>query len=473
MRTAILFTMCAGMFLVQLDVTVVNVALPTLGGELRANVPQLQWVVAGYSVVLAALLLTGGALGDVLGHRVVVLTGLGVFGAASAACGLARSAGWLVAARAVQGAGAALVLPGTMAVIAGTFPGRAERARALGVWAGISALALPAGPLLGGILVQTAGWRPVFWLNVPIVAAAAVATRRLVPPDVRKPGRVDVPGAATAALALGSGVYAVIAKTPWAGLLAVAAAVAFVVVERRAPAPMLPLPLLRSRQTAGANLVSAAMNFVGLGSVLVFTLYLQDVLDADPIAAAAAVLPMFVPMALLGPVSGRLTARFGSRPQIVAGLLLGVAAMLNLLRIGPGTGYWTLLPTLLVLSAGMGLLTAAVVTAVVADAPGERAGIAGGFNNAARQAGGALGVAVFGAVAGEPAAHASFVHGLHLLGLGSAGLWLAAAVLAVVTVHGRGRAKASCGDRLTWSQQGVDPAITGEPPEEPGGRRPQ
>ena len=448
MRTAILFTMCAGMFLVQLDVTVVNVALPTLGSELRADVPQLQWVVVGYSVVLAALLLTGGALGDVLGHRGVVLTGLAVFGAASAACGLAQSAGWLVAGRAVQGVGAALLLPGTMAVITGTFPGRTERARALGVWAGISALALPAGPLLGGILVQAAGWRPVFWLNVPIVAAAAVATRRLVPPDVRKPGRVDIPGAATAALALGSGVYAVIAKTPWFGVLAVAAAVAFVAVEQRSAEPMLPLSLLRSRQTAGANLVSAAMNFVGLGSVLVFTLYLQDVLKAGPITAGVALLPMFVPLVLLGPVTGRLTAKFGPRPQILAGLVLGAAAMLNLLRIGPGSGYGTLLPTLLVLSVGMGLLTAAVVTAAVSDAPGERAGIAGGINNAARQAGGALGVAVFGAVAGEPAAHASFVHGLHLLGFVSAGLWLAAAALAAATVHSRGREKASCGDEL-------------------------
>lgn len=448
MRTAILFTMCAGMFLVQLDVTVVNVALPTLGSELHADVPQLQWVVVGYSVVLAALLLTGGALGDVLGHRGVVLTGLAVFGAASAACGLAQSAGWLVAGRAVQGVGAALLLPGTMAVITGTFPGRTERARALGIWAGISALALPAGPLLGGILVQAAGWRPVFWLNVPIVAAAAVATRRLVPPDVRKPGRVDIPGAATAALALGSGVYAVIAKTPWVGVLAVAAAVAFVAVEQRSAEPMLPLSLLRPRQTAGANLVSAAMNFVGLGSVLVFTLYLQDVLEAGPIAAGVALLPMFVPLVLLGPVTGRLTAKFGPRPQILAGLVLGAAAMLNLLRIGPGSGYGTLLPTLLVLSVGMGLLTAAVVTAAVSDAPGERAGIAGGINNAARQAGGALGVAVFGAVAGEPAAHASFVHGLHLLGFVSAGLWLAAAALAAATVHSRGREKASCGDEL-------------------------
>ncbi|WP_328611404.1 MFS transporter [Amycolatopsis sp. NBC_00345] len=256
MRSAVLITMCAGMFLVQLDVTVVNVALPTIGAELNAGLAQLQWVVDGYSVVLAALLLTGGALGDVLGHRGVVLAGFAVFGAASALCGLAGSAGWLVAARAGQGVGAALLLPGTLAVITAAFPGRRERARALGVWAGVSALALPAGPLLGGVLVSLAGWRPVFWLNVPVVAVAAVATRRLVPPGVRKPGRVDVPGAATAAVALGSGVYAVIAGQPFAAVLAVAAAVAFVAVERRTREPMLPLDVLRSRQTMGANLVS-------------------------------------------------------------------------------------------------------------------------------------------------------------------------------------------------------------------------
>ncbi|MBB4682815.1 MFS transporter [Amycolatopsis jiangsuensis] len=438
MRSAVLFTLCAGMFLVQLDVTVVNVVLPTLGTQLHADLAGLQWVVDGYSVVLAALLLTGGALGDVLGHRRVVLAGLTVFGAASAACGLAQSAGWLVGARVAQGIGAALVLPGTLAVLTGTFRGRRERARALGIWAGTSALALPAGPLLGGALVTAVGWRPVFWLNVPIVAAAAVATLRLVPPDVRKPGRIDVPGAVSAAVALGAGVYAVIGGTIPVALLAVAAAVAFVVVERRSAQPMLPPALLRSPQTTGANVVSAAMNFVGLGSILVLTLYLQGVLRATPMNAAAGLLPLFVPLAVLGPVSGRLTARFGPLPPMLAGLVLGALGMLNLLRLAPSGGYAEVLPTLLGLGLGMGLLTAAVVTAAVDGAPAGRAGIAGGMNNAARQAGGALGVAVFGAVTGEPDAPVRFVHGLHLLGSLAAGLWLAGVVLAVVCTRRRG-----------------------------------
>jgi DHA2 family methylenomycin A resistance protein-like MFS transporter len=433
MRSAVLITMCAGMFLVQLDVTVVNVALPTIGAELNAGLAQLQWVVDGYSVVLAALLLTGGALGDALGHRGVVLIGLAVFGAASALCGLAGSAAWLVAARAAQGAGAALLLPGTLAVITAAFPERRERARALGVWAGVSALALPAGPLLGGVLVSLAGWRPVFWLNVPIAAVAMIATRRLVPPGVRKPGRIDLPGAATAALALGSGTYAVIAGQPLAAVLAVAAAVTFVAAERRAREPMLPFDVVRAPATIGANLVSGAMNFVGLGAVLVLTLYLQRVLGASPLGAALAVLPLFVPLSLLGPLSGRLTGRFGPRPLMLAGLLVGALGLLNLLRIGTTSGYATVLPTLLGLGLGMGLLTAAVVTAAVADVPSSRAGVASGVNNTARQAGGALGVAVFGAVAGEPAARGEFVHGLHVLGVVAAALWLACAGLTWAT----------------------------------------
>jgi DHA2 family methylenomycin A resistance protein-like MFS transporter len=378
MRSAVLITMCAGMFLVQLDVTIVNVALPTIDTELSAGLAQLQWVVDGYSVVLAALLLTGGALGDGLGHRGVVLTGLAVFGAASALCGLAGSAAWLVAARAAQGAGAALLLPGTLAVITAALPERRERARALGVWAGVSALALPAGPLLGGVLVSLAGWRPVFWLNVPVAAVAMVATRRLVSPGVRKPGRVDLPGAATAAVALGSGTYAVIAGQPLAAVFAVAAAVAFVAAERWAREPMLPFDVVGSPATIGANLVSGTMNFVGLGAVLVLTLYLQRVLGASPLGAALAVLPLFAPLSLLGPLSGRLTGRFGPRPLMVAGLLLGALGLLNLLRIGTTSGYATVLPTLLGLGLGMGLLTAAVVTAAVADVPSSRAGVASG-----------------------------------------------------------------------------------------------
>lgn len=415
--------MCAGMFLVQLDVTVVNVALPAIGADLHGGLAAQQWVVDGYSVVLAALLLTGGALGDVFGHRRVVLAGFVLFGTASAACGLAGTAAWLVAARAGQGLGAALLLPGTLAVITNAYPGHAERARALGVWAGVSALALAAGPVLGGAVVSAAGWRPVFWLNVPIVVAAALATRRLVPRGERASGRrVDVAGVVTAAPALGAGVYAVIGGSAVAAVVAVVALVAFLAVERRSPDPMLPLDV--ARRTSGANFVAAAMNFTGIGAILVLTLYLQGVRHASPLEAGLEVLPLFGPLSVLAPVAGRLTGRFGPRPLMVAGLALGALGMLNLVLLNGNSGYVALLPTLLGLGVGMGLLTTAVVTAAVGGIPPERAGVASGINNTARQAGGALGVAVLGAVAGEPGD--GFVAGLHEAGLVAGALWLLA-----------------------------------------------
>jgi len=415
--------MCAGMFLVQLDVTVVNVALPAIGADLHGGLEAQQWVVDGYAIVLAALLLIGGALGDVFGHRRIVLAGFALFGAASAACGLAGTAPWLVAARAGQGLGAALLLPGTLAVITNAYPGHAERARALGIWAGVSALALSAGPVLGGAVVTVAGWRPVFWLNVPVVLAAALATRRLVPRGERGPRRrVDVAGVATAVPALAAGVYAVIAGNVAVAVAAVVALAVFLAVERRSADPMLPLDI--ARRTLSANFVAAAMNFAGIGSILLLTLYLQGVRHASPLEAGLEVLPLFGPLSLLAPVAGRLTGRFGPRPLMVAGLALGALGMLNLVLLNGNSGYAALLPTLLGLGIGMGLLTTAVVTAAVSGIPAERAGVASGINNTARQAGGALGVAVLGAVAGEPGGR--FVEGLHAAGLVAGALWLVA-----------------------------------------------
>ncbi|MEU4249922.1 MFS transporter [Amycolatopsis sp. NPDC026612] len=436
MRSALLLTMCAGMFLVQLDVTVVNVALPAIGTDLHGGLAALQWVVDGYTVVLAAFLLTGGALGDVFGHRRVVLAGFALFGGASAACGLAGAAPWLVAARAGQGLGAALLLPGTLAVITNAYPGRAERARALGIWAGVSALALAAGPVLGGAVVAAAGWRPVFWLNVPVVLAAAWATRRLVPRGERAPGRrVDFAGVATAAPALGAGVYAVIAGSVAAGILAVVALAGFLAVEHRSPDPMLPPDVVRP--TLAANFVAVAMNFTGIGAILVLTLYLQGVRHASPLTAGLEVLPLFGPLSLLAPVAGRLTGRFGPRPPMVAGLALGALGMLNMVLLNGTSGYAALLPTLLGLGIGMGLLTTAVVTAAVGGIPPERAGVAGGVNNTARQAGGALGVAVLGAIVGEPARPGEFLAGLHVAGVVAAALWLVALGVTVTAVRTR------------------------------------
>lgn len=435
-RGAVLLTMCAGMFLVQLDVTVVNVALPTIGARLHAGLPTQQWIVDGYAVVLASLLLAGGAIGDVLGHRRIVLSGFAVFGLASAGCALAPSGAVLVAFRVVQGLGAALLLPGTLAVITAVYPERREQARALGIWAGVSALALAAGPLLGGLLITAAGWRVLFWINIPLTALALVACLKIVPAGgARAARRIDFAGAGTAAIALAALVFAVIQGVLPAVAVAVVAGIAFVLVERRGADPMLPPELLRSRQFAGANLVAGAMNLVGLGTILVLTLYLQEVLGYSPLAAAWRLLPGFVPLSLMAPLTGRLVGRHGPRPLMIAGLALGAVALVNLLRVGPDTGYLTMLPTWFGLGLGMGLLTAAVVAAAVGGVPGDRGGIASGVNNTARQAFGAIGVAAFGAIVGEPGDHAAFVSGLHTVGVLGAALWIVAIGITAGTVR--------------------------------------
>ncbi|TDD87211.1 MFS transporter [Actinomadura darangshiensis] len=429
--------LCAGMFLVLLDVTVVNVALPGIGRALGTGLPGLQGVVDGYAVAIAGLLL-GGALGDRIGHRRMTLAGFGLFGLASLACGAAPGAGPLIAARVAQGAGAALLLPGSLALITAMYPGRAEQARALGMWAGISSTALPAGPLLGGLLVDTTGWRWIFLLNVPITAAAIAGVRALVrePAGRPRPGApLDRAGMVLAPLTLGGLVWTVIAaghghRETAAGtaVLTLAAAAAFVAAERRAAAPMFPGGLLRAPAFLGANAIALIMNLVTNGVLFVATLHLQQAGHRSALAAGAMLLPMAVPLAVLAPVSGRLTARFGTRVPLAAGAAVAAAGCLSLLGAGQGGGYGALLPALLGIGIGDGLIVTAVVAAAMRAVAPAHAGLAGGVNNTARQVGTALGVAVFGAVAG-PATQPAFASGLHALAWASVALWLAALAL--------------------------------------------
>ncbi|MES9543224.1 MFS transporter [Actinomadura sp. NPDC000600] len=436
-RGAMLAILCAGMFLVLLDVTIVNVALPGIGRALGTGLPGLQGVVDGYAVAIAGLLLGGGALGDRIGHRRLTLTGFALFGLASLACGAAPAAGPLIAARVAQGAGAALLLPGSLALITALYPGRAEQARALGVWAGISSTALPAGPLLGGLLVDTIGWRWIFLLNVPITAAAITGVLALV----REPGRrraaaaLDRAGMALAPLTLGGLVWTVIAAghghrdgAAVAAVLTLAAGAAFVLAERRAAAPMVPGGLLRAPAFLGAGGIALIMNLVTNGVLFVATLRLQQAGHRSALLAGAMLLPMAAPLAVLAPVSGRLTARFGTRVPLAAGAAVAAAGCLSLVGAGPGGGYAALLPALLGIGIGDGLVVTAVVAAAMRAVPPAHAGLAGGFNNTARQVGTALGVAVYGAVAG-PATHPAFASGLHVLAWASVALWLAALAL--------------------------------------------
>jgi DHA2 family methylenomycin A resistance protein-like MFS transporter len=427
-RRLILVVMCAGLFLVQLDVSIVNVALPSIRAELHPSAAGLQWVVDGYAIALASLMLAGGTIGDLHGHRRVVLAGLALFGVASAAAGAAPTNGVLVAARIVQGAGAALLLPGTLAIITHAFPEPGERARAIGVWAAVAGLSLPAGPVAGGLLVAGPGWRWVFLINLPIVAAAGILTARLVHETADPRGRrLDVAGIALGSTALAATTFALIDAVAAAAVVAALAAAAFVAVERRSADPMLPLALFRRRRFTIANAVAAAMNLGSLGCIYVLTLFLQVVQHRTPLEAGLAVLPLFAPVAALAPVSGRITGRFGPRGPMLAGLLVAAAGLALLARAGACTPYAEIVPAFLLWGSGLGLLTSAVVAAAVGAVEPERAGLASAVNNTARQAGGAIGIAALGALAGD-ASRPAFVHGFHAAALVAAGLYVAAAL---------------------------------------------
>ncbi len=439
----VLLVMCVGYFLVLLDVTIVNIALPSISSGIGASISDLQWVLDGYALALACLMLTGGSIGDLRGHKRVVLSGLSLFGAASLGCGLSGTIGVLVAFRVLQGVGAALMLPGTLAVISHAYPGRREQAQAIGVWAGVGSSALVAGPLLGGLLVQTLGWRWVFLLNVPLVSLATVGTALVVHESRSdRPQRLDWRGALLAAALLGGLTFAFIqggrhgvdAWTLGAITIAVAATVAFIAVERRAAAPMLPLELFRVRAFTTANTVAGAMNLATLGLLFVMTLYLQNVRHHSALSAGIALLPLFLPLSVIAPIGGRITARTGPKAPMLVGLI-AAAAGVSLLVLADGTSsYPTLMPALLLWGMGLAVLTPAVVAAAIASVPAERAGLASAVNNTARQAAGAIGIAAFGALVAHPGA-TPFLSGMHTGAVVAATLFLIAAGATAILIR--------------------------------------
>jgi DHA2 family methylenomycin A resistance protein-like MFS transporter len=444
-RQSLLVVMCLGMFLVLLDVTAVNVALPSIGRSLSASVPALQWVVDGYAVAIASLLLMGGTVGDRLGHRRVLLIGFALFGLASIVIGGAPNTGVVIAGRVAQGVGAALLLPGTLAVIAHAYPDRQQQARAIGTWAAVSSLALPAGPLLGGVLVQIS-WRMIFLVNVPLVLLAVAGVIRLVPRTAGQSQKLDSGGLVGLTIALAAAVFAVIEfgrdgfgpPVDIAAALAVAAIGWTVFAERRAAEPMLPPQLLRRPAFLGPNVVALSMNLIFNGTLFVTTLYLQDVRQHSPIQSGLLVLPLAVPLVALAPVTSRLTAHFGPRLPVTLGAVIAAFGSALFVLVRPNGSLFALEGGLLILGCGAGLITASVVAAAVRAVPGERSGFASGLNNAARQTGTALGVAIFGAAAGSPTNIARFCHSIDHLAIIATGLWVIAAVIAATTIS-RGR----------------------------------
>ncbi|MFJ4557733.1 MFS transporter [Streptomyces massasporeus] len=416
----VLLTTVLGSSMAMLDSTVVNVALPRIGRDLDANLSALQWTVNAYMVTLAGLILLGGALGDRFGRRKVFVVGVVWFAVASLLCGIAPNAGVLIAARALQGVGGALLTPGSLALIQASFHPD-DRGRAVGLWSGFGGIGAAVGPFVGGWLVDGPGWRWVFLLNVPLALVCVPVALRHVPESgggQRARGRFDVLGAVLGALALALVTYALI-EAGEGGLVVVvsavaglAAAVAFVVVERRRPDPMMPLDIFASRQFTAVNLVTLCVYAALGGFFFLAALQLQVVVGYSALAAGTALLPTTVLMLLLSARSGELADRIGPRIPLTVGPLLCAAGMLLMLRVGPGASYVTdVLPALVVLGLGLVTLVAPLTATVLGSVSVARAGLASGINNAAARAAGLLAVAALPLLVGmgeeayrEPAA---------------------------------------------------------------------
>jgi EmrB/QacA subfamily drug resistance transporter len=404
-------SMILGSSVAGIDSTVVAVALPAIGRNLHASFQALQWTVTAYTATLASLILLAGSLSDRWGRRRVFLTGLGWFTLASVLCAAAPGIGWLIAARALQGIGGALMTPASLAIIEAAFQ-PADRTRAIGTWAGFSGVSSAIAPFLGGWLLQTGSWRPIFLINVPVAAAVAWTTRRHVPEsrDTSASGSADWPGALAGVVALGAITYAIIVL-PGAGVrspefaaaavLALLSSATFAVTERRGSHPMLPPAIFRPAQFRAANAVTFVINGALGGFAFVFIPALEIIVGYSPVVAGSALVPVTVVTLLLSGASGRLAQRIGPRPPLVAGCLLCALASLLAVRIGPAAGYWTVvLPVAVLFGLGLASLLPPLIASAMNSAPDSLAGLASGVNNAVARVAGLLWIAALPPVTG-------------------------------------------------------------------------
>jgi DHA2 family methylenomycin A resistance protein-like MFS transporter len=424
-----------GVLVAQVDTSVVAIAVKRIGAELGATVSAMQWTIDLYNLVYAALLLTGGALGDLYGRRRVFASGIGLFALGSVVCALAPDTAVLLAGRALTGLGAALELPMSLALLALAYPEPRARQHALGLWASCNGLAFIVGPTLGGLLVEVAGWRSIFYLILPFCAAALVLARLGVPESADPGGRrLDLPGQSAAIVALGGLAFAAIegAHLGWgsaqvlaAAVLGGAAALAFVFFELRTPGGLVSFALFRSRPFTASLVVAGLMTFGMYALLFLVPLYFQNVRGDQPLMAGVRLLPLSVAFVVVSQSSGRIVPAIGARAAMVCGMAAMGAGELALALAAADTSQWLVAGWLAVIGVGLGLNTAPVNSVAVASVPSERSGTASGLLNTARMVGATLGVAILGAVfahfAGQDAAPAGFLPGLRAaLGIGAA-----------------------------------------------------
>jgi EmrB/QacA subfamily drug resistance transporter len=447
-----LAAMCFALFMVMLDNTVMNVALPSIQRDFDASIGALEWTINGYTLAFAVLLAIGGRLGDIFGRRRGFLFGVTVFAISSATAGLAPSEAALVASRVIQGIGAAFMMPATLSIITNAFPAE-ERGKAIGTWAGVSALALAVGPVLGGFLTEEVSWRAIFYINLPVAAGAILASLFAVREsrDETVGREVDFAGVATLAAGLTAFVLALVEGNAWGwgspeiiGLFAAGALLlgAFVAIELRVRAPMVEFGFFRDRQFLGASAVAFIVSFAMLGMFFFMALYMQNILAYSPLEAGIRFLPSTLMIVIIAPLSGRLTDLIGPRPPIVAGLAIVTVSLYLQSLVGVDTGYGQLLVPFVLMGIGMALVMSPMSTAAMNAVDVSKSGLASGILSMWRMIGGTFGVAVLGAIfqaetgsaiGGSPTA---FVDALGTSLTIAAAVTLAGTLIAALTLSG-------------------------------------
>lgn len=419
-----------GYFMVILDTTIVNMALPTIHQALGASISGLQWITDGYILIFACLLLMAGSLSDRFGSKRVFTVGLAVFTLASMLCGIAPTLAILLLARVLQGIGAALLVPGSLTIITYAYPEARDRARAIGIWAMIAAIAAAVGPLLGGLLVQYTGWRTVFFINFPVGILAVFITIRFVArSQTSAHSTFDIPGQIAGILTLASLTFALIegGSLGWfsplvilAFLVFAGAVSAFIIAERRSANPMLPLSLFRSAPFSALTGIGLLLNFSFYGLVFLLSIYFQQVRGDSAWQAGLQLMPLTIVNFVAMPLSGQMTARIGPRIPILGGLMLGTLGMFAFLGLGSTASYPLVFLFLLAIGFGVSLAIPAMTTALLGTVTRDHAGIASGVLNASRQAGGAFGIAVLGSILGSATGPAALANVQVALGIAGA-----------------------------------------------------